>query len=258
MSEVIGTQCCPARLPSYIRGLNTWAESFGLRVEIGVYPYDNDPELRLWAKWSGTRAQLLGLIAPIPSYRLPLSRGRLVVPKGPHAARMHRLLEGDVTVDGDQVALEIDFGPPAYTLLSHDGVETIAYAEETMHHGSIEALLAMGVSRDRLPTKRRRRRGHDGQEWVVDHHGHGYKFSAGWDSIMQPDGQVLYRVDTPLRVKRREAEWQGYLQEQERRGGQYRRMHASSDEAQASAPAVAVRPSYLRLVVDNTRTGDVP
>jgi hypothetical protein len=248
----------PARLPRYVRNLNAWAESFGLGVEMGVYPYDNDPEERLWAKWSGSRGQLLDLVAPVPSYRLPLRRGHLVVPRGAQSARPHCLLGGDVTVDGDQVALEIDFGPPVYTLANHNGIETITYAEEILHHGSREALLAMGVHRDCLPTPNRRRREYDGVEFEREASGEltgRFTHCAGWYSVAQPDGQVLYCVDTSLKTRRLQAD------EDERartRAHWYPRPATQPAPVPVATPVQQARPSHLRLVVDNTRPEDRP
>jgi hypothetical protein len=237
MSAVIDGRTVPAQLPRYVRNLNTWAESFGLRAEVAVYPYDNDPELRMWGRWTGTRAQLLEMVQPLPSYRLPITSGRLIVPKGSRSGSLKRLLEGNVTVSDEKVTLEIDFGSPVYTLSNHDGVETIVSAEEVLHHGSVEALIAMGVEQDRLPKGARTRREYDGLEYISATSS--FKYHASWYSVVQPDGSVVHCIETPLKVHRRQAELD--------------KEYRPSSRVGAPRTTARARPSYLRLVIDNTR-----
>lgn len=212
----------PERVPRHIANLNALAELHGLKVRLTVEPYENDPKVALFAEWSGPAGNLLAMLRPMlrPSYHLPLAQGRLNVPD-----RVVTLLEGDVAVTGDQVTYTVDFGPADFTVSDLGAVEVIAYAHERAYHGSIEALIAVGIPRDRLPTGKRAGK-HSSRDW------HGCV--EQWSSRRQLDGSVVYRVDTAAGLRRRRE----YAQ-------------ALYDDGAVAAPPPAR--SHLRLVVDNTK-----
>jgi hypothetical protein len=205
-------------IPRYVANLNALAERHGLTATVVVEPYDNDPEVRLWGKWRGTRANFLSLVQPVASYHLPLSRGRLNIPGGAWFA-VNPLLTGDVTVAGDQVEYAIDFGPGEYAITECGDVEVVTSADETAYHGAADALLALGIPQSRLPVGKRNGKKDNfglvlqGSTWLV---------VERWSSRRQPDGSIVYRAETPAARRRRAA--------------------ASS----------SVNPSHLRLVVDDT------
>jgi hypothetical protein len=225
----------PPRLPRFIENLNSLALAHGLTVTMAVEPYENDPEIRLWGKWSGTRAQLLEIVQPVRSYHLPLACGQLTVPGGAGYCA-NPLITGTVRVDGDQVLYEVDFGPSDFSISEAAGVEIITSRKEIAYHGTAAALLAVGVDRSRLPLRKgsgKRGTGYGGVEW--------------WSSRRQPDGSIVYRVESPAALRARRAERKEWERSTRRAvlGG--------------TAPATAApprRPSHLRLVVDNDPPGE--
>jgi hypothetical protein len=215
-------QSPPDRIPRFVRNLNALAEQHGLAVRMAVEPYANDPELRLWATWSGSRAAFLNLVQPVASYHLPLSRGKLSIPGGGGYYCSNSLLTGTVTVAGDDIVFVIDFGPADFTLAEKRGVEIIRTAKEISYHGTADELVGAGIPRDRLPIGKRA-----AKSFI------GYGSDEHWRSRRQPDGSILYRVESPAALRERRAE-----------DDSRRRMYGESPNRPA-APA-------LRLVVDNT------
>jgi hypothetical protein len=209
-----------ARIPQYIGNLNTFAVNAGLTVEIAAEPYGNAPEIRLWSKWRGTQATFLAIVQPIASYRLPLSRGRLNIPGGAAYYAPRALISGDVIVSGNEVLFEIDFGPMEFTIADVAGVEIVSYADDTLYHGVPEALMNLGIERSRLPLQKKG--GRQGRYWSDEEQ---------WSSHRQPDGSIVYRVESPSALRRQ------------------RSVMASAERE----PEPTVRPSHLRLVIDNTR-----
>lgn len=216
----------PARVPRYIGNLNELAVSAGLTVEMAVEPCSN----RLWSKWRGAQAAFLALVQPVASYRLPLSRGRLNIPGGAGYYATNALISGDVTVSGNDVLFEIDFGPVELSIADAAGVEIVSYADETLYHGAPAALIALGIERARLPLQRKGAR--RGWDWKAE--------TPTWSSRRQPDGSIVYRVESPAALRRRRAEHEEFVEQ--------RQMMLPGRVAEAKA-----RPSHLRLVIDNTR-----
>lgn len=223
----------PVRIPRYIDNLNALAIEGGLAVEMAVEPYSNDPQLRLFSKWRGAQAAFLALVQPVASYRLPLSRGRLNIPGGAGYYASNALLSGDVIVSGTNVLFEIDFGPPEFTIADMAGAEIVSYVDETLYHGAPAALIALGIERSRLPLQKKRAR--HCRDWKAQ--------TQEWSSRRQPDDSIVYRVETPAALRRRRSRFEEYAER--------RQLVVSGRE-----PETKVRPSHLRLVIDNTR--DVP
>jgi hypothetical protein len=234
----------PQRLPRYLEALNALAVAHGLTVSMVVEPYERDPEIRLWCKWTGKRDAALRLIQPIPSYHLPMARGLIAIPGG--STRVCQMLIGEVTVNGDDVLLEFDCGSTDFTIAARGEVEVITYADEILYHGSAAALLALGIGRNRLPLEKR-----DGKKggyhcWNEEQKVH--VEVPQWSSSRQPDGLILYREETAGSVERRCRE---------------RKEYDASPRARTvlGLPPLSktiqkpVRPSFLRLIVDNTKPG---
>jgi hypothetical protein len=205
------------------------ATAAGLTVETAVAPNGTDPELRLCSRWRGARDAFLALVQPVASYRLPLSQGQLNIPGGSGYYSYNALISGTVVVTGDTVLYEIDFGPAAFTIADAGGVEIVSYADETLYHGAPAALMALGIERSRLPLKKRATRSF--REWEAK--------TEDWSSRRQPDGSIVYRVESPSALRRRRSGVEEYA---EQRG-----------IVLGTEPAKPARPSHLRLVVDNTR-----
>jgi len=222
-----------AKIPRHIGNLNTMASGAGLAVETVVEPCGKDPALRLVSKWRGARDAFLALVQPVASYRLPLSCGQLNIPGGAGYYGPNAIVGGTVTVTGNDVLFEIDFGPAEFEVMDAAGVEIVSYADETLYHGTPAALIALGIESSRLPLKKKAARSDRGWEAVTEE----------WSSRRQPDGSIVYRVETPAALRRRREEWIQYLSEREQSG-----MGRKSKPA-----ATQLRASHLRLVIDNTK-----
>lgn len=222
----------PARIPRFIENLNALARESGMTVRMVVEPSVDTAELRLWTEWRGTRAQVLAFVRPIPSYHLPLSCGTLTVPGG-SGGSAYPLLTANVTVVGDEVELEIDFGPPHFTIADIAGIEVISYADENLYHGTAAELIALGIERTRLPLGKRA----GAREYNCD------GAIERWSSRRQPDGTIVYRIESPAELRRR----------RERMAAQFDSLHNPHRSHAGIVPTTRVRPSYLRLLVDNDR-----
>jgi hypothetical protein len=228
-----------AHLPRFIENLNAMAREHGMTAEMFVEPYSDHPEIRLWAKWRGTREQLLALAKPVRSYHLPLSRGSLYIPGGSQYYAPKSLLGGIVSVNGDEVLFEVDFGPSDFTVADIAGVEVISYVDEVLYHGPPAALIGLGIERARLPMGKRGARS-------------GYDYKATWptwSARRQPDGTILYRVESPAGLRRRR-------KEHEEPDRQARIRMVLGLATTSSAPTKPPRPSHMRLVVNNRADPD--
>lgn len=202
----------------------------GLAVEMAVEPYTDDPELRLFSKWRGSRAAFLALVNPVASYRLPMCRGTLNIPGGSGYYGRNALVSGVVVVSGGEVVFEIDFGPTTFAITETGGVQIVTYEDEILYHGDPQSLLSFGIKRSRLPLKKRTAsQGHDcwGEE-------------GQWRSRRQPDGTIVHWVESPAALRQRrkslEADYPEAMRDRRR-------------EVEKLAPV----PRHLRLVIDNTR-----
>jgi hypothetical protein len=221
------------QIPRYIANLNAMATAGGLSVDVAVESVGNDPELRLWSYWRGSRSAFLTLVQPVASYRLPLSCGQLNIPGGAGYYAHNSLVSGSVKVNGNDVVFKIDFGPAEFTVRNAGGVQMVSYADETLYHGTANELIALGIERSRLPMKKKA---------AISDGGGSIAKTEKWASRRQPDGLILHRVESPSALRQRRKEWSEYLSQREQ---------CRSPEDLASS-AGAPRPSHLRLVVDNT------
>jgi hypothetical protein len=127
-------------------------------------------------------------------------------------------------VTGDDVHYEIDSGPADYLPIGRRGGVEIIYAHElTTYHGTLDALLAIGIERNRLPTGQR------GGRW-------GLCEVPSYASRRQPDGTIVYRVETQARADEKRRKYEVFF----------------GLVPQPAAAPPRPRPQ-LRLVVDNTR-----
>lgn len=229
----------PLRIPRFVMRLNEYAATRGIDVEVKVEPYSNDPEIRLWSKWRTTRERFLSLEFLTPSQHLPCKTGRFSVPMNTICA----LMTGDMTVAGDAVLWEIDFGPADFRIEDRGNVEIVTYDDETVYHGSIEALVGAGIDRRRLPlTKRPSKRSicYDQPQ-------------PEWRSQRLLDGSIVYRVESAKAVRARILYAEAV----------YREMRACLSRPYCTAPPVDSSqrksfPPYLRLAVDNVGTVSRP
>jgi len=193
----------PRALPRFVRNLNAFAETHGLTTHLSVEPYSNDPELRVWGQWDGTKSQLisLGLLAPWQQRLLAIDGDvdHFSVPAGD---KINPLIAGPLTVRGDIISIAIDFGPPIYTLADRCGAQIVTYADEVLYHGTAAELIAAGVCAARLPCGKQRsgRCGRDSKQ-------------PQWRSRRQPDGLFVHRVETEESFQRRRREYEQQFKE---------------------------------------------
>jgi hypothetical protein len=157
-------------------------------------PYDNDPQVRLWSKWTGTETQFRATGLFVPSQRFPMGKGRLEVPANVRRDD-YRLLGGEITVTGPTAAWEIDCGPAMFAIAEKNGVEVVTYADELVYHGSLDALIAAGIPRERLPAGNR-----TAKRSPCEKIG---EYKAKWVNRRHPDGLYVYRIETEAGVRRR-------------------------------------------------------
>jgi hypothetical protein len=212
----------PPKIPSYIRDLNDLAERHGITTSIILGPYDNNLELRLWAKWRGTcdglqsvdllsHHQLARLIWP-RRRRGAVRRPMITVPSS-EPPWCNPLLRGEMEISGDHFEWNLDFGSAHFSVADRGDVEAVTYANEVCLYGSAEALIRAGVNEARLPLGVRAAKSSRFDD-------------PKWHSRRAPNGLHLYRFET-----------------QTNSGKRHSRNHRVS--------ADLVR-SHLRLVVDNT------
>lgn len=195
--QMLSSPLVPAKIPRYIDNLNAMAAGAGLAVDLAVESRGDDPVPRLVSRWRGGRDAFLALVQPVASYRLPLSCGHLNIPGGAGYYSPNAIVSGIVTVTGNDVLFEIDFGPAEFTVTDAAGVEILSYADETLYHGTPAALIALGIELSRLPLKKKAARSDRGWQAAAEE----------WSSRRQPDGLILHRVESPAALRRRRKEW---------------------------------------------------
>jgi hypothetical protein len=181
----------PPRVPRYVRDLNELAEVRGIAVSTLFGAGDRNPEIRLWAKWTGACHQLqsVGLLARHQLARLMWSSPRprrltFTVPSS-EPWWCNPLLQGEIEVTGDLFEWRLDFGPGEFSVADRGwgDVEAVTYANEVRLYGSAEALVRAGVDRARLPLGMRTAK----SGWWVD--------EPWWYSRRVPSGLHLYRFE---------------------------------------------------------------
>jgi hypothetical protein len=222
------------RIPRFVVNLNRWAEARGVAVSVEVGPYDNDPGLRLWSNWSGSKERFLSLGLFPNHWHFPIARGWLTIPHrvGPWHSP---LLAGEITVSGANILWEIDCGPSEFSITELGRIEIVTYpADETVFHGSAEDLVEAEICpRNRLPMRTRTVRAHRTPPYEDR--------GPSWSARRQLDGTYVYRLESQASLTRRLREYSDFVNEQRRMDG--------------LAPLRASRPKpHLRLIIDNTKS----
>ena len=226
-------------VPNYIRSLEALAKRRGfvlgpiviaqVYVRGGLYTRKVD---NLVGEWHGTWRQFLSLKITVPSFRRPLLGGAMIAHS---SSPVHA---GYLESEGKGVKFLPEFGPVP-TGIEHRGeIEIVTYEERVAYHGSSKALIAAGIPRERLILPRKR-------WWRVGSSVESFG-ECRWEMRQQPDGSILYVVDTEKAELARNAEHADFL----RSVGKH--WYFLSDPEPVAKPQ---RPSYLRLVVDNSRAG---
>jgi hypothetical protein len=239
----------PVLVPRYVHNVNDLARQHGLIVsDIYVDRYEEQggaPEKDLlFANWRGCEAQLrsIGLIAR--SYHFPLESGWIVMPTS-CAGSGRSVVEGRVSVSANELVYAAQFGAIPRAIDSRDGVEVITYEDETAYHGEADALIAASIARKCLPYGRR--------SW----HGEHFKCRI-WGTRRQPDGTFVHWLEDEAAYKRRLKEeksgMKGLVMTPERAAALAREYRVAADNCDRLAQTLKTqRPSYLKLVVDNTK-----
>jgi len=226
-----------ALVPRYVRALEALGSRRGLSVSIGigyVLGYEGKAE-HLVGEWRGSWRQFLSLKFTVLSFRRPLVGGAIAVRTN------SPIRDGYVEMDGTVVTFLPDFGPVPLGIEHRGPIEIIKYKERVAFHGSMRALIAAHVPKARLrPPRLRTCRDGLSKEPFGE---------CRWSSRRQPDGSIVYTVDTEQAEIARRAR----LVDGERLMQEYEQKCARWEPARSLEPAAtqAQRPSHLRLVVDN-------
>ena len=230
------------RVPTFVRNLNAMAERGGMRVRLEIEPYEGEIELRLWSVWEGSKAQLasLQLFTPRQMMLLPIGAYRT---KGATIAAPPAGIAGPMQCSGDSVRWEIDSGAWPCTVEQRGEVEVVTCRDAVTYWGTLEALVAFGIDRKRLPV---------GKVYVrsIRRNGLGAEDDDKpyWTARRLLDGTVRYQIETEECMRRRQQEHERWMKEHG-----YEEDAPPSEEVQPKQPeAVRPRPDWLRLVVDNT------
>lgn len=237
----------PKVLPRFVRNLNALAEAHGFSTRMSVEPYSDSPKLRLWARWEGTKSQLisLGLLTP-SQQRLLTTDCDLNCFSVPHSARwLNPLIGGGLTVTGDTVALDIDFGPPTYLLTEQQGVEVVTYPNDVLYHGTSAALIGAGIPAARLPSGKRLAR----QSYNSD--------EPRWRSRRQPDGLVVYCAETREQAARRQEKHEEEIREYELKTAAWREQREAESAPKSVQEWRAQMLHFCETLLETTLTPPV-
>jgi hypothetical protein len=226
-----------ALVPRYVRALEALGARRGFSVSIAIAPvqgYERKVE-HLVGEWRGSWRQFLSLKFTVLSFRRPLIGGAIVVRTN------SPIRDGYVEMDGKVVKFLPDFGPVPVGIQHSGVIEIIRYEERVAFHGSMAALIAAHVPKARLipPPLRTWRAGSSKEPFG----------ECRWSSRRQPDGSIVYTVDTEQAERARKAR----IVDGERRMQEYEQKCARWERERSLEPAATEpqRPSYLRLVVDH-------
>jgi hypothetical protein len=236
-------------VPGFVRNLEAIGKRRSFVTSIGIEPiYERriyEKVNHLVGRWRGTRRQFLGLKFAVPSFRVPLTGGEVLM----HTNSTLRGGYSYIEVDGKNVLFLPDFGRVPVRIEDRGDIEVVEYEERIAYHGSIQALIAAGIPKQRLTLPRLRtwRDGSSNETFG----------ECRWNMQRQPDGLIVYTVDTEeaqIARKTRAAE-------RERQQREYDQVHTQMEARRAREMAglpepiepKPPRPSYLRLVIDNTK-----
>lgn len=220
-------------VPTYIENMNAIARAHGLSVSparivreefLTGYRHSTTKEIEhLVIDWRGTGAQLRSLGCILPSWSFPVATAR-----GPGGRRLDTKwgIGGYVYVpiNEDDVTFEIDHGDVPLRILESNGVETVSFDWCVEHHGTKAALAAAGIADEkRLGGKKQQK---SNGSYPSD--------EARWWRLLQPDGLIVYGVETELAWRRRHkessaAEGQSFEECQQDRGRRLARQAESAD-----------------------------
>jgi len=218
-------------VPRFVRNLEAIGRCRGFFVSIHLKPV---LEGRWWHQygkvdhligyWRGTRRGFVGLKFAVPGFRVPLLGSEVIMrPNSP-------IRSGTIeVVDGKYMVFSPDFGRAPIRLEERGDVEVVTYEERIAYHGGLKALVAMGIPKERLTSPRTRRWSNGSAEESFG--------ECHWEMRRQPDGSILYVVDTEAAETARQAA-----------KAKYENMLRDDRDQADTKPQ---RPSYLTLVVDN-------
>jgi hypothetical protein len=206
-TEDVSRSTCgrPVLVPTHIENLNATARAHGLVVSasrivreealVGYQRHSttNDVE-HLVTDWRGTGAQLRSLGWILPSWSFPVATTR-----GPGCKRLETKWGvggyAHVPVNAEEVIFEIDHGEVPLGISASDGVETVSFGWCAEHHGTKATLIAAGIAdAQRLGgTRPRKTNG-------------GYPDEPRWWRLLQPDGTIVFGIETDLSWRRRKKE----------------------------------------------------
>lgn len=238
-------------VPRFVANLNAYAQARGIDVQVVAEPYDNDPEVRLWSKWRAPLERFLALECFTPfqraglRYKSELSAMRSKTTKMevgvPSSESMrcvdrgHPILVGVMNIDAKDAFWEIDSGPVPVEIIERDGVEVSTFEKWTAHHGSMEALVALGIPPKRFPPTTARS-GKSHRDWFGE--------EKNWATRRQLDSTFVHWLESPAAFSERQEE----NADRERRYA----AEAARSAALSLAPQASSQPkTRLRLVVNN-------
>ncbi|HEV2268997.1 MAG TPA: hypothetical protein VGR92_06030 [Steroidobacteraceae bacterium] len=228
------------RIPTFVRNVNALAERAGMRVSLWVGPYDDDPEVRLWSVWEGTRAQLasLQLFTPRQTVLLPIGAYRT---KGAWINAPRAGIVGEMQCRGESIRWDIDSGDWPCTIEQRGELEVITCQDYVTYWAAPEALIAFGIDRKRLPLGK----------ICVRSSVHPDKLN--WTARRLLDGTIRYHEESEACMRRR-------IQEREQRRREWEGVDIlntppSEWPSRKRSKAETPRPR-LQLVVDNARKGE--
>jgi hypothetical protein len=213
-------------VPRFVRGLESLAQKKGF--EVSIERFGRGDELHLVGAWRGTRRQFQSLKFAVSSFALPAASCTKAVVMN----RFSPVRAGRVDVEGNEVLFTPDFGEVPERIEYRYDVEVAHYAKRIAYHGTIEALIALGIPKKRLKFSKTTplRQGQSLESFG----------RCEWDARLQPDGTVLYRDDTELAERARRKLTESARQEHKRWVSEEAARYSEQDPAATCIDAAAV------------------
>lgn len=219
-----------------------------------IKAYDDEEDRRhhqLVSTWSGP-ARLFaktGLFTPAQcrAFESPTVISRfvsnpLLSPCALHHRHELTVFTGRATGTAEHIRCTVNLGPLPLQIEMRGAVEIATGPDTTAWHGSAADLIAAGIPRDRLPLAKQSGKTDRRRLWMIDEDSlrSQQETLRQWAARRQPDGSIVYRVETAEAFERRVQEW---MEEERRRQGQneqarenHRQFEAIRDEFTAAAP----------------------